>query len=98
MSPGLAARLSLGLLGALLAAPALADMVRIGNQVLKTGDSKMELLRVAGEPDERDDLETLFGGRSGERWYYTLEHNRPVKVVTFTIRDGRIVKIEEDLL
>lgn len=91
-------RLSVLLLAMGLGGPAQADMVRIGNQVLKTGDSKMELLRVAGEPDEREELETVFGGRSGERWYYTLEANYPDKIVTFTIQGGRIVKIEEDLL
>ena len=91
-------RLAALLLAACLAGPAHADMVRIGNEVLKTGDSKMELLRVAGEPDEREELETLYGGRSGERWYYTIETNYPDKIVTFTIRGGRIVKIEEDLL
>lgn len=78
--------------------PAVGDTVRMGNQVLKQGDSKMELLEVAGEPDSREELETLFGGRSGERWYYKLEYNYPPKIVTFTIRGGRIVKIEEDLL
>ena len=78
--------------------PAAADMVRMGNQVLTTGDSKMELLHVAGEPDSQERLETLFGGLAGERWYYTIEDNYPPKVVTFTIRGGRIVEIEEDLL
>lgn len=82
----------------LVPAPAAGDMVRMGNQVLKRGDSKMELLDVAGEPDSQEGLETRYGGHSGERWYYKLEHNYPPKVVTFTLRDGRIVSIEEDLL
>lgn len=85
-------------LGLLTATAAAGDTVRMGNQVLKRGDSKMELLHVAGEPDWQEDLETPFGGRSGERWYYKLEHNYPPKVVTFTLQGGRIVGIEEDLL
>ncbi len=91
-------RLLVTALALIVTAPAAGDTVRMGNQVLKRGDSKMELLDVAGEPDSRQGLETRYGGHSGERWYYRLEHNYPPKIVTFTIRDGRIVEIEEDLL
>lgn len=70
----------------------------MGNQVVTTGDSKMELLHAAGQPDSQERLETLFGGLAGERWYYTIEDNYPPKVVTFIIRGGRIVKIQEELL
>lgn len=97
-APSLARGLGMAVTLLALAGAAAADMVRIGTQVLNTGDSKMELLHVAGEPDEREEIETRFGGRAGERWYYTLEDNYPDKIVIFTIRDGRIAAIEEELL
>lgn len=81
-----------------LAGAAAADMVRIGAQDPKTDDSKMERLHVAGAPDEREEIETRFGGRAGERWFYTFEDNYPDKIVIFTIRNGRIAAIEEGLL
>ena len=72
------------------AAPAF-DTYRIGSQLIHTGDSATELLDVLGNPVYKEPIETGRGGFVGERWQYRLDG----KAVTFTIRDGRIVHIDE---
>ncbi len=72
------------------AAPAF-DTYRVGSQLIHTGDSATELLDVLGNPVYKEPIETGRGGFVGERWQYRLDG----KAVTFTIRDGRIVHIDE---
>ncbi|HEY6986459.1 MAG TPA: DUF2845 domain-containing protein [Rhodanobacteraceae bacterium] len=80
------------LLGLVLSAPVLAfDTYRVGSQLIRTGDSVSELLDLLGNPVYKETIETGRGGFVGERWQYRLDG----KAVTFTIRDGRIVHIDE---
>ena len=67
------------------------DTYRVGSRLIRTGDSVSELVALIGAPLYKETIETRHGGFVGERWQYRLDG----KAVTFTIRDGRIVHIEE---
>lgn len=80
------------LLGLALALPAYAfDTYRVGSQLIRTGDSVSELIDLLGDPIYKAPIETGRGGFIGERWQYRLDG----KAVTFTIRGGRIERIDE---
>lgn len=67
------------------------DTYRIGSRLIRTGDSVSELVALIGEPLYKEPIETRHGGFIGEHWQYRLDN----KAVTFTIRDGRVVHIDE---
>ena len=77
-----------------LALPLLAhafDTYRVGSRLIRIGDSVSELVSMIGQPLYKESIETGRGGFVGERWQYRLDN----KAVTFTIRGGRIERIDE---
>lgn len=72
-------------------AAAASGTVRFGNRVIAVGDSATRVLEVAGKPDYAEPVENVFGAARGERWQYRVGD----KVVTITIADGKVVRIEE---
>ena len=79
---------------ALLAFATLAhafDTYRIGSRLIRIGDSASELIALIGEPVYKETIETRAAGFIGERWQYRLDG----KTVMFTIRAGRVDRIEE---
>lgn len=77
-----------------LAAPMLAsatDTVNFGQRVITLGDSVATVYQVAGEPSRVVQLQNKFGAGLGER----LEYFVGSKVVQITVRDSRVVGIEE---
>lgn len=78
-----------GLLAAGLATA--ADTYRSGSRVISVGDTAARLMQVVGAPTLREPVENKHGGRIGERWQYALDG----KTVTFEIRDGKVLSIDE---
>jgi len=83
--------------GIALAGAADADSYRCGRQLVRDGDSVARLLRLCGEPRDRDRAtETLLvDGRLGpqrvERWYY--RKNRRSLEYAVLIHRGRVAAI-----
>lgn len=75
-----------------------ADTVRVGYWVLQSGDSQTRILRALGRPDAREALRSPSGTHVGERWYYSLRHRDGPKLVTVTLRGGRVAAISQELL
>jgi len=67
------------------------DTYRVGSRLIHVGDSASELVALIGEPVYKEPIETGRGGYVGERWQYNLDG----KTVSFTIRGGRVDRIEE---
>lgn len=85
-------RLLLSLAGVMLAfAVQASDSVRFGSQVLTVGDSESKVLRVAGDPERRVQLETKYGGAVG----YRLDYQQGRKTVQIIIAAGQVVAIAE---
>ncbi|HEX7112309.1 MAG TPA: DUF2845 domain-containing protein [Mizugakiibacter sp.] len=74
-----------------MSAAAASGTVRFGNRVIAVGDSATRVLDIAGKPDYVEPVENVFGAARGERWQYRVGD----KVVTITIADGKVVRIEE---
>lgn len=72
-----------------------AEGWRVDGRLVRIGDSKAEVLRVAGQPDMRNRIESREGGTVGNRWYYVVEGYN-AKTVIITFRGGRISEIEID--
>lgn len=70
-----------------------AEGWRVDRQLIQTGDSMSKVLRVAGQPDMKNRIESEFGGTVGNRWYYVREGYN-AKTVVITFQGGRIVDIE----
>lgn len=68
-----------------------SDSVRFGSQVLTVGDSESKVLRVAGTPERRVQLETKYGGAVG----YRLDYDQGRKTVQIIIAAGQVVAIAE---
>lgn len=65
---------------------------RVDGSLVMIGDSQAKVLRVAGQPDMKNRIESEKGGTVGNRWYYTVEgYNEKTVIITF--RGGRIVDI-----
>ncbi len=79
------------LLGLLAAAPAFSDSIAINGKLITDGDGAGKLLQVAGKPDRIVQLETEYGGATGERW----EYYREGKTLQIEIRSGRVSSIIE---
>lgn len=68
-----------------------SDTFRSGSRVVVVGDSATKLLDVVGKPDLKEPIETTAGGHEGERWQYAIDG----KTVSFVLKDGKIVQIDE---
>ncbi len=79
------------LLAVLAAAPAFADSIAINGKLITDGDGTGKVMQVAGKPDRIVQLETEYGGATGERW----EYYREGKTVQIEIHDGRVTSIIE---
>lgn len=65
---------------------------RVGGRLVIIGDSPAEVLRVAGQPDMKNRIESEEGGTVGNRWYYVIEgHNAKTVIIEF--RGGKVVEI-----
>lgn len=67
------------------------DTYRVGDRLLHVGDSVSVLIEVLGQPIYKEPVESRHGGYIADRWQYRLDG----KAVMFTIRGGRIERIEE---
>ena len=67
------------------------DTYRVGSHLLSIGDSVSALVDTLGQPLYKEAVESRFGGYIADRWQYRLDG----KAVTFVLRGGRIVRIEE---
>ena len=67
------------------------DTYRVGSHLLSVGDSVSSLIGTLGEPLYKEPVESRFGAYVADRWQYRLDG----KAVMFTIRAGRIDRIEE---
>lgn len=67
------------------------DTYRVGSHLLSVGDSVSALVGTLGQPLYKEPVESRFGGYIADRWQYRLDG----KAVMFTIRGGRIERIEE---
>ncbi len=77
---------------AALAAPVMASSTAtFGMKVLSVGDSVARVYELAGEPSRVVQLENRFGGAIAERF----EYFQGSKVIKVTIKDGRVVAIDE---
>lgn len=65
---------------------------RVDGDLVMTGDSQAKVLRIAGEPDMKNRIESEEGGTVGNRWYYTVEGTNE-KTVIITFRGGRVMDI-----
>jgi hypothetical protein len=86
------------LLALAMAGASAADAVRVGYWVLKTGDAERKVLQAMGPPDARAPLRIPGRAPSGQRWYYSLSDRETPRVVTITLRSGRIATIQEKRL
>ncbi len=85
-------RIVLVVFGLLLSfAAAASDSVRFGSQVITVDDSAGKVLRVAGEPERRVQLETKYGGAVG----YRLDYEQGRKTVQVIVANGQVVAISE---
>ena len=87
----------LGLAGAVFLLPAAAFGLRVGNELIREGDTKLEVLEVMGPPVLRERVETAEGGTIGWRYYYRVQSGATEKDVILHFRGGRIRKIEEEI-
>jgi hypothetical protein len=67
------------------------DTYRIGDRLIRVGDSVSELIDLLGEPVYKEPVTTRAGGYVADRWQYRIDG----KAVQFTISGGRIREIEE---
>jgi hypothetical protein len=81
-----------------LCGEAQADSYRCGRQLIRTGDSAAEVLRVCGAPGYKDRgqeklrLDGAEKSASVERWYYKTSRRSLEHVVL--LHKGRVVAIE----
>jgi hypothetical protein len=68
-----------------------AETLRVGSQVLATGDSAVRAIQLLGSPPYKEPVENAFGAARGERWQYQMGNH----ITTVTIVDGRVALIED---
>lgn len=81
------------ILALLIAAPAVADAIRIKGKVISEGDSVGEVRKRLGKPDNIVQLENRFGGAVGQRYEYYIGGYNP-KTVLIYISQGRVQHAE----
>lgn len=89
-------RLTAGLLGLVVCAPALADTLRCGNDLVSTGDRAFEVERKCGTPAHRGLVGYDLGPQARresvvEEWVYG-PNNGSFSILTF--EGARLVRIE----
>jgi hypothetical protein len=82
---------------ALALVPLTAHALRVGNQLVREGDTKLEVRDVLGPPDLRERVESRGGGTLGWRYYYRLRKGATWKEVILHFRGGRVFRIEQEL-
>ena len=73
-------------------AAAAADSVRFGSSLVVLGDTETHVLKVAGKPALRSDVQNRFGAVVAHRLDYD-EGNKTVSI--YVGQDGRVAKITE---
>jgi hydrogenase maturation factor len=68
------------------------DTLRVGQQVLTSGDPATHAIDLLGTPAFKTPLENNFGAYVGESWQFKLDTGR---IVTVTIIGGKVAGIEE---
>ena len=69
-----------------------ASTLRVGSQVLATGESAARAIQLLGQPSYKEPIESKEGGHVGERWQFQRGDST---VTTVTIIDGKVAAIEE---
>lgn len=65
---------------------------RCPDGVVSAGSSNIaDLIKRCGQPSRTVPLENVYGARVGERWEYYIGE----KVVMFTIRAGKVERVDE---
>ena len=77
-------------LAALLIVPATAHALRVGNDLIRKGDTKLEVLEAMGEPKLKERITTPQGGTWGWRYYYRVNGEQ----VILHFRRGKVERIE----
>lgn len=79
--------------GSMLAfASVAADSVRFGSSLVVLGDSEAHVLKVAGKPAIRSDVQNRFGAVVAHRLDYD-EGNKTISI--YVGQDGRVTRITE---
>lgn len=91
MNPKTAARAFALLLGLVLPVAAGADNMRCGTHLVRSGDTKLEVLRHCGDPDLREIVSGADEPKV-EQWYYERGSRQFPRVLTF--RGFELVRIE----
>lgn len=68
------------------------DTLRVGQQVLATGDPATHAMDLLGTPVFKEPVENKFGAYVGESWQFRQDTGR---IVTVTIIGGKVSNIEE---
>lgn len=75
----------------LVSLPALADSIAVNGRLVTDGDGAAKVLQVLGTPDRIVQLETEYGGATGERW----EYYRGEKTILIEVFGGKVKSIAE---
>jgi len=67
------------------------DTTRIDGNIVTTGMTSAEVLKRAGEPTAREDVQNKYGATLGQRW----EYHDGRKMVTLWVQTGKVVRIDE---
>lgn len=69
-----------------------ASTLRVGSQVLSTGESATRAIQLLGEPSFKEPIESERGGYVGERWQFQRQDGR---ITTITVVGGKVGSIED---
>ncbi|SEO70927.1 DUF2845 domain-containing protein [Aquisalimonas asiatica] len=85
-------RIIVATLALIAVAPAAADFMRCGNDLVQRGDHIAEVHRKCGEPVRTSVLENEYGAAVGKREVYDSAHGSRDHLVTY--HGERVVRIE----
>jgi hypothetical protein len=69
-----------------------SDTARIDGVIVTTGMTTGEVLKRAGQPDAREDVQNVYGAVLGSRW----EYYGKTRMVTLWIQRGKVVRIDDE--
>lgn len=68
------------------------ETARIDGAIVTTGMTTSEVLKRAGEPTAREDVQNKYGATLGQRW----EYHDGRKMITLWVRFGKVERIDEE--
>lgn len=69
-----------------------SETARIDGVIVTTGMTTGEIIKRAGQPDAREDVQNVYGAVLGSRWEY---YGR-TRMVTLWVQSGKVVRIDEE--